>query len=315
MPLDPQAKAILDAMAALNLPPLHTLSAAEAREQMAARRMAVPAEDVVRVRDLVAEGPHGPLPLRAYTPAGEGPLPIVVYFHGGGWVLGNIESYDPVCRALANRSGSLVVSVEYGLAPEATFPAAAEDAYAATLWIAQHAAELGGDGARIAVAGDSAGGNLAAVVAIMARDRATPTLAFQALIYPVTDFDLDTESYQENAEGYLLTRDAMRWFWELYVPDAEQRLHQHASPLRAADLSGLPPALIITAEFDPLRDEGEAYAQRLADAGVQVAATRYGGMIHGFFTQIGLLDRSAEAINEVGLALRLELGAGVPLRA
>jgi acetyl esterase len=315
MPLDPQAQSVLEAMAAMNMPPLHTLTAQEARAQMAARPMAVPPEEVARVQDLSVPGPHGPIPLRAYTPAGPGPLPVVVYFHGGGWVLGDIEGYDAVCRALANRSGCLVISVDYRLAPEAIYPAAADDSYAATVWIAEHAAELGGDGSRIAVAGDSAGGNLAAVVAIMARDKGGPKLAYQALIYPVTDFNLDTVSYVENAEGYLLTRDAMLWFWELYAPETERRLEQHASPLRAADLSGLPPALVITAEFDPLRDEGEAYAQRLAEAGVQVAATRYGGMIHGFFTLIGVLDRSAEAINEVGLALRLELGAGAPARA
>jgi acetyl esterase len=314
MPLDPQARAVLDQLAALNLPPLNTLSAPEARAQSKARRAPVTPEDVARVENRTIPGPAGEIPIRAYTPAGTGPFPLVVYFHGGGWVIGDLDTHDPVCRALTNRSGCLVVSIDYRLAPEHPYPAAVDDAYAATAWIAEHATELGGDGSRLAVAGDSAGGNLAAVVALLARDRGGPRIAFQALVYPVTDCDLDTTSYRENAEGYFLTREMMRWFWDQYVPDEARRREPLASPLRAESLTGLPPALVITAEFDPLRDEGEAYAQRLADAGVHVAATRYGGMIHGFFTMLGVLDRAADAVNEVGLALRTELGVGAPVR-
>lgn len=309
MPLDPQARAMLDQLAALGLPPMHTLTPEAARVMSAARRSLAQPEEVAHVTDREVPGPHGPIPIRVYTPQGTGPLPVVVYFHGGGWVIGSIEGHDATCRALANRSGCLVVSVEYRLAPEHVYPAAADDAYAASVWVDEHAAELGGDPSRLAVAGDSAGGNLAAVVAIMARDQGGPKIDYQVLVYPVTDFDLDTPSYAENADGYLLTRDAMLWFWELYVPDAARRHEHTASPLRAADLAGLPPALVITAEFDPLRDEGEAYAQRLSDAGVPVQATRYGGMIHGFFGMSGVLDRADDALREAGLALRTELGA------
>jgi acetyl esterase len=229
---------------------------------------------------------------------------VLVYFHGGGWVLGGLETHDGVCRGLANGAACVVVSVDYRLAPENKFPAAAEDCYAAAAWVAKHAPVIGGDPRRIAVGGDSAGGNLSAVVALMAGDRQGPELSLQLLVYPVTDSACDTPSYRENAEGYLLTRDAMAWFWNHYVRDDRDRINPHAAPLRAGNVAGTPPALVITAEFDPLRDEGEAYARRLEAAGVPVTLTRYDGMIHGFFGMTMVMDKARAAMHEATMALR-----------
>ncbi len=305
MPLDTQARALLDQMAAAGAPPFESLTPEQAREMiMQMRELAGPPEPVARVEDRVAATAAGPIPVRIYTPEAAGPLPMLVYFHGGGWVIGNLETVDAPCRALANRAGCLIVSVDYRLAPEHKFPAAAEDCYAATRWAAEHAAELGGDPARIAVGGDSAGGNLAAVVALMARERGGPRLAYQLLIYPVTNYDFSTPSYQENAEGYLLTKNAMVWFWDHYLRQPSDGEHPYASPLRAADLRGLPPAFVITAEYDPLRDEGEAYADRLRQAGVPTELRRYDGMIHGFFQMAGVLDQGKQVIADAAAALR-----------
>ena len=261
-------------------------------------------EAVEAVADRTIPGPASDIPIRVYTPKGGSTLPVLVFFHGGGWVICDLDTHDGVCRALANAAGCIVVAVDYRLAPEHKFPAAADDAFAATEWVAEHAVEIGGDPSRVAVGGDSAGGNLAAVVAQMANDRGGPKLAFQLMVYPVTDYNFDTASYRENAEGYMLTTDAMKWFWTHYLPDAKAGLDPRASPLRADDLSGLPPALVITAEFDPLRDEGEAYAARLADAGVAAKSTRYDGMIHGFFSMSALLPQGRQAIDEAAAALR-----------
>ncbi len=210
-------------------------------------------------------GPAGALGLRIYTPVeagGPGALPVLVFFHGGGWVVGNLDTHDGLCRRLANAAGCLVVSVDYRLAPEARFPAAVDDAYAATRWVAARASSFGGDGTRLAVGGDSAGGNLAAVVSLLAHERGAPPLRFQLLLYPVTDFAFDTPSYRENGEGYLLTRANMEWYAGHYLRDGADRRHPHAAPLRAADVGGSPPTMVITAQYDPLRDEGEAYAVR-----------------------------------------------------
>jgi acetyl esterase len=249
------------------------------------------------------------LRVRIITPqaAGNGPLPVVVYFHGGGWVLGNIESHEGICRALANAGGVIVVTVDYRLAPEHRFPAAAEDAYAATRWAAEHAAGFGGDPRRIAVAGDSAGGNLAAVTCLMARDRGGPRVDFQVLLYPITDYNINTGSYTDFADGFFLTRAEMAWYWEHYVEKAEDRRHPHASPSRAADLSRLPPALLITAEFDVLRDEAEAYACQLQAAGGAAKLRRYDGMIHGFIRRYPFFDQGRAAIEEIGRELRTAL--------
>jgi acetyl esterase len=305
MPLDPQAQAFLEHLAATGAPPLHELSVEQARQVIVTLfgTQGEP-EPIGAVQDCTIPGAAGEMAARIYTPHGTGPFPILVYFHGGGWVIGNLEAYDATCRALTNAAGCLVVTMEYRLAPEHKFPAAPEDCYAAAQWVAAHAGALGGDPRRIAVGGDSAGGNLAAVVAQMARDRGGPALCYQLLVYPVTDHHYDTPSYRDNADGYLLTKDAMVWFWNHYLRGAADGSHPMASPLRAASLSGLPPALVLTAEFDPLRDEGEAYAARLREAGVAVTLRRYQGMIHGFFSLGAVLDRGKQAIQDAGAALR-----------
>jgi acetyl esterase len=228
---------------------------------------------------------------------------VLVWYHGGGWVLGTLDASDHTCRELANAASCIVVSVDYRLAPEHKFPASPDDCEAAYEWVLANAESLGGDPRRVAVGGDSAGGNLAAVVCIRARERNRPQPVFQLLVYPVTDFDFDRPSYAANAEGYMLTRDAMRWFWNLYVNDPQEMAHPHASPLRATDLHGLAPALVITAEFDPLRDEGEAYAERLKEAGVPVRVARYDGMIHGFFGMFPVIDKGKQAVRESADAL------------
>jgi len=310
MPLDPQARLILD-----NLPEdlldVRRTTPLELRTLYAEQsQLPFPAEPVADVAEREIPGPAGPVPVRIYTPEGEEPRPAVVFFHGGGWVIGNLDTHDGTARKLANAAGAVVVSVDYRLAPEHPYPAAAEDCYAATRWVAEHgAAELGVARGRLAVAGDSAGGNLAAVVSLMARDRGGPALAFQLLVYPVTDPDFERASYRENAEGYLLTRDVMEWFWDQYVPEAERRHDPYAAPLRAPDLSGLPPALVVTAEYDPLRDEGEAYARRLEEAGVRVRCRRYPGMIHGFLSFADVVDQGKEAVAEAGTALRAAFGS------
>jgi acetyl esterase/lipase len=226
-----------------------------------------------------------------------------VYFHGGGWVVGDLDTHEAICRTLANPASCVVASVDYRCAPECRYPTAAEDAYAATCWIAEHAGELGVDARRLALCGDSAGGNLAAVVPLMARDRGGPRVALQVLVYPVTDCDLDTPSYRENATGYILTREGMRWYWEQYAPGLAERREPYASPLRASSLAALPPALVVTAEYDPLRDDGELYARRLAEAGVPVALSRYAGLVHSFFRLTNVLDAARAAVREVADAL------------
>ncbi len=272
------------------VPPLSALSVGGARRLLDDLFTFDPEQlpPVGRVRDLsIPGGDVGTeLPVRVYEPDADGPAPVVVYFHGGGWVVGNLDTHDATCRTLAAESGSVVVSVDYRLAPEHPFPAPVEDCYAALEWVAENAAVVGGDPGRLAVAGDSAGGNLAAAVALLARDRDGPSLAHQVLVYPVTDFDLTTDSYEENAEGYFLTREDMAWFWDHYLERPVDRSNPYAAPLQARDLSNLPPATVVTAGFDPLRDEGVAYADRLDEAGTSVSHHHYEGVIHGFFGMV-----------------------------
>ncbi|GAC1583983.1 MAG: alpha/beta hydrolase [Ktedonobacteraceae bacterium] len=306
MPVDPQAQAFLDLLTALNAPPTNTQSVAEVRTSYDAMAQfgGIP-EDVHKVEDRMVPGPAGKIPVRIYTPKSAGPLPILVFFHGGGWTIGTLNGYDAVCRALSNQAECIVVSVDYRLAPEHKFPSAVEDAYAATAWVAQHAASINGNPERIAVGGDSAGGNLAAVVSQMARDQKGPRIVYQLLIYPATDHFLPgTASLRENAEGYLLTKDMIVWFWNHYANSEEDAHNPLMAPLRARNFQELPPALVITAEYDPLRDEGEMYAAKLQEAGVAVTVTRYNGMIHGFFTMAGIMEQSKIAIAEAAAALR-----------
>jgi len=306
MPLDPEVKDFLERLAAAKLPPINEMTIADARAQMdLSTRFLGALPRVGRVEDRTIPGSGGDLKVRIINPkdAGPEPRPILVYLHGGGWVLGNLDSHENVCRALANAAGMIVVNVDYRLAPEHRFPAATEDAYAALAWAAANASEIGGDARRIAVGGDSAGGNLAAVACLMARERGGPRLAVQVLAYPIIDSDLDKPSYREFAEGYFLTHAEMAWYWEQYVENLDDRRHPHASPGLAADLSGLPAAFVITAEFDVLRDEGEAYARRLQEAGVPVTLRRYEGMIHGFVRRYPFFRQGKLAIEEIAREL------------
>jgi acetyl esterase len=301
VPLDPQVQQLLDQMAAIGMPPLSSLPVDEGRKALDAfREMNGPGEDVAAVEDRLVPGPGGDIPVRIYRPEAGTTLPVVVFFHGGGWVLGNIETHDGTCRALANRSGAVVVSVDYRLAPEAPFPAAVDDCITVTRWVHAYAAELVVDPSRLAVAGDSAGGNLAAVVSLAARDGG-PAIAFQLLIYPAVDAHMTAASIKENGEGYFLTETDMVWFYGHYAPDRDD---WRASPLLAKDLSGLPPALVITAGYDPLRDEGEAYAERLREAGVPTELVRFDGMIHGFFGMGTQIDEARRAVDLAGATLR-----------
>jgi len=307
MPVDPQVQALLDQFSAQGLPPFDQMSVTQARVvALAFRDLQGEPEQVADVRDILVPGPAGKLPVRLYHPAPGTSLPLVVYFHGGGWVIGDLEIVEKPCRALANASQCVVASVNYRLSPETKFPGPAEDCYAATQWLVEHSGEIGADNKRVAVSGDSAGGNLAAVVALMARDRGGPALGYQLLIYPVTAPARGSKSasYQENAEGYLLTRGTMEWFWDHYLASPEDGDNQYASPLHASDLRGLPPAMVVTAEFDPLRDEGRAFAQRLQEAGVPVTVSHHEGMVHGFFWMAGAVDRGKQLTAEMGEALR-----------
>jgi len=305
MPLDPQVAIFLEQLRQSGAPSLCSLAPQEARAVAQADATALgPSERVHSKEDLDIAGPSGRLPIRLYTPVQILSQGMLVYFHGGGWVIGDVATHDGLCCALANAAGCRVVSVDYRLAPEHKYPAAAEDAFAATQWAVTHAAELGADAPRVAVGGDSAGGNLAAVGALMARDRAAFRLAHQTLIYPVTNYAFDTDSYRENAEGYLLSRADMQWFWGQYLARPEQGSEAYASPLQAVDLRGLPQALIITAEHDPLRDEGEAFARRLAEAQVPVTLQRYEGMIHAFIRLLGQFDQARAALSQWAAELR-----------
>ena len=305
MPLDPQTKALLDLMAALNEPLLSEQTPEQVRVGIKLQRELVPVEPepVAQVVNRTIPGPAGEIPVRIYTPAGSGPFPALVFFHGGGWVICDLDTHDGLCRSLCNGAGCVVVSVDYRLAPEHKFPAAPQDCYAATQWVAGHAAEINAIPGKLAIGGDSAGGNLAAIVAQMARDQGGPRLVFQLLIYPATDFDFDGPSIRENAEGYFLTRDDMIWFTNHYLNSDEDKKNPLASPLLAADLRGLPPALVITGEYDPLRDEGEAYGKRLKEAGVPVTISRYDGVIHGFLSIEPLTDKGKQAKAECAQAL------------
>lgn len=302
MPLDPQIAALLEKGS--GLAPLETLSVAEARARYE-NRPRPPAPDVAEISDRVIAGPGGTLRLRVYRPFGPEPHPLLVFFHGSGFVLCSLDTHDGMCRNFCAGAGCVVVSVDYRLAPEARFPAGADDCLAATRWAVAHAGEIGADTARVVIAGDSAGGALAAVTALRLRDEGGPALLGQMLIYPITDhYAPGTASLVENAEGYGLTAAAVRWFWDHYLGPEGDPAHPYVAPLRAPDLRRLPHALIITAEFDPLRDEGEAYGARLQEAGLPIRVVRWPGVNHGFLGWAGWVNAASAAMDEACRWLR-----------
>jgi acetyl esterase len=315
MILDPDAERLLEMVREAGRPPLETLTPAEARVAYNASRAVTQPDPqpVAAVRNLSAPGPHGDIPLRLYVPQGAAPdeaQPALVYFHGGGWVLGDLDSHDGVCRHLSNASHCRVVSVDYRMAPEHRFPAAFDDSAAAIRYVIENAAVLGIDPACVGVGGDSAGGNLAAAMAVHAAQGALPRLAYQLLVYPVTDMGMTFDSYQRVTEGVLLTAPTMRWFIDLYLNDAAERSDWRASPLRAADLSGTPPAFVVTVAHDPLCDEGVAYAQRLARESVRVTHQHFSDQIHGFLTMGRIIRASPILIETMGASLRKAMYPG-----
>ena len=304
--LHPTIKVILQKAAENPGPPLPSLTPTQARNNRnpLLAKLAEPPEKIANRKEMKIPSPTRDIPIRVYMPEGRTPFPALVYFHGGGWVIGNLDTHDSVCRALANGVKCVVVSVDYRLAPEHRFPAAVEDAYAAVKWAADNSDQLQIDSNRIAVGGDSAGGNLAAVVSLIARDEGTPSLVFQLLVYPITDLSsFDTDSYRIHAENYFLKKSSMEWYRDHYLPTEQDQQNPQASPLLAPDLGGLPPALIIAAEFDVLTDEVKAYAERLKEAGVPVKYSCYEGMIH-LFWGMARMTRSENGINEAITTLR-----------
>jgi len=305
MAVDPQVAFVLDLIVKSGRPAYNTLSPKEARQLFRETRPASTPQPpaIGTVRDLSADG----VPVRVYRPAGVPDatrLPALVFFHGGGWVIGDLETHDTLCRQLTAEAGITVVAVDYRLAPEHKFPASADDAWTATKWVAAHAGELGVDAAKLAVGGDSAGGNLAAVVALQARDAGAPKISLQVLLYPVTDVGAETQSYRDLADGYMLTRDGMRWFIAHYLGKPQDAEDWRASPIRAKSLAGVAPALVITAGYDLLRDEGDAYAQKLRAAGVNVDSVSFGGMVHGFIPMGKLIDTGNRAVTLIAGSLR-----------
>ncbi|HXC51106.1 MAG TPA: alpha/beta hydrolase [Candidatus Limnocylindrales bacterium] len=308
--LDPQLQLLLRLLAAAGLPRLESMEPAAARKYFedSAGTLAATSGEMARVTDRKIPTPDGELPLRIYVPrSGKSPHPILVYYHGGGWTIGSLDTHDAVARAFADQAECIVVSVDYRMGPENRFPAAVDDALAAFAWVAEHAAELGGDPDRLAVGGDSAGGNLSAVVAQQTLARGVRCPDFQLLIYPVTDLGEEAESYELFADGFYLTRGSMRWFAGHYAGDGS-RIDPRMSPLRAEKLQGLPSTFLMTAGYDPLRDEGKAYAQKLLDAGVDVEYRNYDSLIHGFISMSGVVREARRAFSDAVAALRAGLG-------
>ena len=313
--LHPQARALLDLMIERGVPPTHTLTTADARAYYRERRSVTQPDPpaVAEVRDLAAEGAHGAIPLRLYRPIGStaasAPLPVLVYYHGGGWVIGDLDTHDTLCRELANGTGCAVVAVDYRMGPEHRFPAAVDDAFAATRWVRAQAGALGLDAARLAVGGDSAGGNLATVVSLLARDAGDMPIAFQLLIYPATDMRRGHASHTSNGQGYLLTAETISYFHDHYIDDPKHDLDWRATPLLHADLSRLPPALVLTAGYDPLRDEGLDYARALTAAGNRATYVCFERQIHGFITMGRVLDEANAGVSLCAAELRRALAA------
>ncbi len=307
MPLHPKVQALLTAQRLTGAPPMHTLTPERARADMRAQVAAVsgPLAEVARVEDRRVPTAAGAVPVRIYAPAGAGPFPGIVYLHGGGFVIGDLDTHDPLCRQIAARTGAIVCAVDYRLAPEHPFPAAADDALAAARWFLAHAEDLGADRDRLFVMGDSAGGTLATVTARALREQPGPHLRGQILIYPITDHvDAGAASYAEFAEGYGLTRDGMRWFMRHYIADPAAATDPRVCPLRMPNLRGLPPAFVVTAEYDVLRDEGERYVERLREDDVDVTFDRAAGLHHGFIRLFGILEESGQWIDRIGAWVR-----------
>ncbi len=309
MPLDPQVQTLLAAAKAAGLPEMWQLTPDQAREQykLRVRRLDVKEEPIHRVSDRLIPGPDRPIPLRVYEPRAARPderLPVLMWFHGGGFVIGDLDTHDTACRRLAKEGDCLVVAVDYRLAPESKFPAAVEDCMAALRWVALQGIEIGADVTRIGVGGDSAGGNLAAVCALLARDEGFPKLAHQLLIYPCTAPEPETRSHKLFAEGHLLTRKTITWFYAQYLRNSRDTQDFRFGPLIADDLAGVPPAFVLVAGYDPLRDEGVQYATRLVEAGIDVTFVNMAGMIHGFYIMLGAVDAASDAIRQSGVALR-----------
>jgi acetyl esterase len=304
MPLHPQLAAMV--AKASRYPPMHQVPVPLLRESAAKQlRTGLAKEDVAKVEDAAIDGPGGPIRIRIYRPTLESDLPLTMFFHGSGFVICSLDTHDDMCRQICNRSGTIVVSVDYRLAPENPYPAAPDDCRAATLWTARNGARLGADVRRLAVCGDSAGGAMAAIVSLRTRDEGGPPIKAQVLVYPVTDhYSARHPSYEARGEGYGLRRDEMQWFWDLYLPEAMDAGHAYVSPARAPDLTGMPPSYIVTAEYDVLRDEGERYAAALRAAGVPVELKRYHDMNHGFLNWVGLVDRATEAMDDLGAWMR-----------
>lgn len=299
MPLNPVVDAMLQQMAEAGGPALHEMTPVEGRAMYRLMNEGASKEDLASVSDESANG----VPVRVYRPTLNTKLPCLVYYHGGGWVIGDLETHDSPCRLLARQTGCVVVAVDYRLAPEHPFPAPLDDCFTATQWVFDNAAALDIDAEKVAVGGDSAGGNLAACVCIKAREQNGPSIVHQVLLYPVTDAAMDTESYVENADGYMLTRDSMVWFWDHYI-GTHNKDNYLISPLKAEDLSDLPSATVLTAEFDPLRDEGESYGARLQAAGVATQVKRYDGLVHGFISTVDILDPAKEAVELIASRLK-----------
>lgn len=304
MPLDPQAQALLDSMK--GVPPLHTIPIEVLRQgEAASTAMLGVGEPVARTEDREIDGPAGPIPVRIYTPEGDGPFPVLIIMHGGGWILGSIAAFDNYSRAVTNRAGCLSISVGYRLAPENKFPVPLEDCYTVTVWAAEHGTEIGGDPARLAILGDSAGGNLAAGLALLARDRGGPSIIYQVLVNPALEYpDPGTRSMQELGSDYGLSSESLRYGLDIYLAEEADRQNPYFSPLRSDNLAGLPPALVLTAEYDPLRDEGEIYAEKLREAGVLVQGKRHAGVLHGWVVMSSVMDKGKQALDEIGAALR-----------
>lgn len=304
----------LEPFTARMLPGINTAAKTALSHHPVSRAVTPDPLPVGKVSHHVIPGPAGEILLRVYTPEGEGPFPVLVYFHGGGFVIFNLDTYDSTCRALCDAARCVVVSVAYHQAPEQPFPAAPNDAFAAYQWVLNHAASIGGDPERVAVGGESAGGNLAAVTTLMARDQGVRLPVFQMLIYPMTNAAFDTPSYEEHADAIPLNKSMMQWFWGHYLKNPADAQNPYASPLRAESLTGLPPALVVTAEVDPLRSEGEAYVQRLQDDGVPVTHHHYDGVMHEFFSMPAVIAKAKQAVTDAALHLRKAFGEDVAVK-